>query len=81
MVRLGTSVNEWYEDRYMRTFERDRDDDSISGNNTAVQVDAVYLYCNTKVKNEDKTEQLMVFYYMAVSSLRDIMFYYEYSHH
>jgi hypothetical protein len=66
VARAGTAVNEWYEGRYMRTFEHDRSDDAISGNNTAVKVDAVYLYCNTKVKNGGKTEQLLVFYYMAV---------------
>ena len=70
VLQLGTDKNVWYQARYQRSYELD------SGGKTSLQVDAVYLYCNTEVTTGGKKEQLLVFYYTAVSSVHDIMYYY-----
>ena len=51
---------------YLRTFEPTSEEEQLNGNQTAVQVDGIFLFCNAQIKSGNNDVRFCIIYYMSV---------------
>ena len=68
-VTLGDPMNNdftWKNQPYANTFEFSQEEDP-TGQRNSIHVDGIFVYCNSRLKEDDQVASLCTLYYMAVS--------------